>query len=112
MTYSPCLSKLGKPFATPCDMTISNLISRYELPVFILFGAYHPDPIAFIQKFRGMIRDRQIGSIRVHIPWPIIQLDPACNCFTKILENELETYGNQDEITNYQTYKQTIMERS
>ena len=112
MTYSPCLSKLGKPFASPCDMTINNLITRYELPVFILFGAYHPEPIAFIQKFRGIIRDRKIGTIRVHIPWPIIQLDQACRCFTKILEYEMETCGHPDEISNYQAYKQTIMERS
>ena len=93
-------------------MTIINLVTRYELPLFIMLGAYHPNPPAFIKKFRGIIRDKLIGTVKVFIPWHILQQDAACSCFTTILEYELETMRDQREIDNYHEYKRTIMERS
>ena len=112
MTYSTCYNRHGQPFATPSDMTIIHLITRYELPLFIMLGAYHPNPPEFIRKFRGVIRDKLIGEIEVFITWPILQMDAACHCFTTILEYEVETMRDQDEINHYHDYKKKIMERS
>ena len=94
-------------------MTILNLVTRYDLTLFIMFGAYNPHPHQFIKKFRHVIKDDLIGHIRVNVPWHKLQYDAACSCFILLLEYELETIArDQQEIDNYMERKSKIMERS